>query len=159
MRYGDYAPTGFDHRGAFLPDRQDWLVMPVGRTRDDEDEPYIASNWEAALDLMGGESDTVEIHRFGHWGPGWFELILVAPSRASEVDTITRSLEDYPLLDEDRHSELEFEAICERWADSSMGERIAYCAEYGASVFAARRANPFDVEAAAGDWPYVLIQR
>ena len=33
-RYADYAPTPYDRRGAFLPERQDWIVAPVGRNRD-----------------------------------------------------------------------------------------------------------------------------
>lgn len=33
--YRDFAPTGFDHKGAFLDDdHQDWLVVGVSITRD-----------------------------------------------------------------------------------------------------------------------------
>jgi len=32
--YSDYAPTPYDRSGAFLPERQDWMVAPVSRNRD-----------------------------------------------------------------------------------------------------------------------------
>ena len=68
--YANYAPTGFDSAGAFLPDRQDWFVVPVGRNRDSG--PASESNFKAALEMLGGESDDVEVCNFGHWACGWF---------------------------------------------------------------------------------------
>jgi hypothetical protein len=82
--YSQYRPTGFDSRGLGLPDRQDWLVLPVIQTRDSG--PLEQSNFASALKAVGGESETVEVHRFGHWGPGWFEIIIVAPgSEAARI--------------------------------------------------------------------------
>ncbi len=46
-RYGDWAPTDFDRRGAFLDDRADWLVFPCMRTRDSR--PLEESNFQSAL--------------------------------------------------------------------------------------------------------------
>ncbi len=114
-RYAKFAPTGFDPSGAFLPNRQDWLVLPVSQTRDSE--PLAQSNFAAALEILGGESRGVEVHRFGHWGPGWFEIIIVNPrSRyAAIAKDIERALEDYPVLDDSDLSERENEAARESW--------------------------------------------
>lgn len=115
--YSQFAPTGFDRKGAFLDDdRQHWLVCPVSRNRDSK--PIEESNFEAFLNGLGGESDTVEVHRFGHWGPGWFEIIIIDPkaedivSRAEEMEG---ALENYPVLDEDDLSKREYEAYREAW--------------------------------------------
>jgi hypothetical protein len=93
--------------GLGLSDRQDWLVLPCSRTRDSE--ALDRANFDAALESLGGWSDTVETHRFGHWGPGWFGLILVKPG--TEAERIAREIEsalaDYPVLDDERLSEYE----------------------------------------------------
>ncbi len=112
--YAEFSPTGFDAKGAFLDDdRQDWLVLPVSQTRDSG--PMAESNFQTALSIMGGESDTVEVHRFGHWGPGWFEIIIVDPKRRKEADEIESSLENYPVLDDMDLSERESEQATEDW--------------------------------------------
>jgi hypothetical protein len=66
--------------------------------------------------MLGGESETVEVHRFGHWGPGWFELILVDPSRASDVEDIESALEHYPVLDDERFAQQESDEEGEAWS-------------------------------------------
>lgn len=111
--YAKFRPTTYDPAGAFLRDRQDWLVLPVSRTRDSG--ALAESNFEAALAILGGESDTVEVHRFGHWGPGWFEIILIHPSRQSEGEAIETKLGDYPMLDDEDHSRREWEEYVEAW--------------------------------------------
>lgn len=117
LRYNEYRPTQFDTAGAFLGDRGNWLVVPVIQTRDSG--PLELSNFTAALKMLGGEGDNVEVHRFGHWGPGWFEIIIVRPETA-EAETaadIERSLEDYPLLDDSDFSEREFQDYQDSWND------------------------------------------
>lgn len=113
--YGKYSPTQFDHSGAFLPDQADWLVMPCGRNRDSQ--PLDESNFDNALELLGGESDDVEVHRFGHWGCGWFELIIVRPGTpaADIAHDIETRLENYPLLNEEDVSQREWDAYLESW--------------------------------------------
>lgn len=126
--HSKFAPTGFDPAGAFLDDdRQNWLMVPVSRTRDTG--PLEESNFEAALEILGGESDDVEVHRFGHWGPGWFEIIIVRPGSAAETaaEEIENRLEDYPLLDEDDAGERETEAANDVWRDCyNVKERVRY---------------------------------
>jgi hypothetical protein len=112
--YSEFRPTGFDPAGAFLHDQGDWLVVPVSRNRDDQDDPAIASNWECAtrdLDKADPEFNDHEEHSFNHWGPGWFEIIIVRPGTrcAGIAEEIERALEHYPLLDEELYSRLEWE--------------------------------------------------
>lgn len=106
--------------------RENWLVVPVARNRDSG--PLDESNFEAALEMLGGESETVEVHRFGHWGPGWYEIIIAHPSLASKVDTIHDRLENTchhrfihnvwtPALDEEDLSRRESEALDEDWVN------------------------------------------
>ena len=96
--YSQFRPTAFDPEGLGLPDRQDWLVLPVIQTRDSG--PLEVSNFRVALQQLDGESNTVEVHHFNHWGPGWFEIILAHPSREADVTAIEESLEEYPVLDD-----------------------------------------------------------
>lgn len=147
-RYADYAPTPYDRCGAFLPERQDWIVAPVGRNRDSGvlDE----SNFAVAVERLGGECETVEIHRFGHWACGWYEIILVHPSKADMVRQIEDALEDHPVLDEMHHMEAEHDAVNEAWEAMSLRERIAFAVENGRSIFAARR-GPYDCNNDSGD--------
>lgn len=137
--YSEYRPTGFDSAGLNLPDQQSWLVLPCGRNRDSD--ALSESNFSAALESLGGESETVEVHRFGHWACGWFEIIIVDPnSPAAEIaQDIDNSLADYPILDESDYSEREWERAGSYWEQCSISERVEWCQRYGASIFAARR--------------------
>ena len=144
--YKAYAPTSYDHSGGFLPDRQDWLVAPVVQTRDSE--VLDRSNFVSFLAAIGGESDTVEVHQFGHWGPGWYEIILIRQwSLASfTANEIALALEDYPVVDEQAYSDLEYEETCEYWDNMGLSERVETCQRADVTVFAARRDNPYDCD-------------
>lgn len=99
-------------------------------------------NFQVFLKEMGGESETVEVHRFGHWGPGWFELILINPTDTEAVakaEEMEAALSDYPILDEEAHSRMEWEETSEYWARMSVRERIDYLHRAELSIFAARR--------------------
>ena len=130
--YKEFRPTCFNAAGAFLEEeRQDWFVVPCGRTRDSGE--LDQSNFDTALAILGGESETCEVHRFGHWGPGWFEIIIVHPSRESEVEAIQESLENYPVLDDEDFSRREWEAYAEGWES------------YGAKDFVRLLAKEFEL--------------
>lgn len=138
--YSEHQPTGFDPKGAFLRDRQSWLVLPVSRTRDSGS--LDESNFAVALEQLGGESDTVEVHRFGHWGPGWYEIIIINPEDAAAVKTaeeIESALADYPILSDDDYSERQFNAAAETWSHMSLSERVETLRRHRVSIFAARR--------------------
>lgn len=139
--YRDFSPTQFDTRGLGLDDRQDWFVVGVSRTRDSG--PLENSNYETALKLLrekDAQGDCVEDHRFGHWGPGWFEIILVAPSLESEVEAIEDALADYPVLDDSDLSERESEAMDEEWRAGAWRD------------FAKELIGAFDLREATREW-------
>jgi len=143
-RYRDFRPTGFDPKGLGLPDRQNWFVAPVCRTRDSG--PLDQSNFESLTrDLEGNgvkENDGFEIYRFGHWGPGWFEVVLIDPANEKAVAIAASAedaLENYPILDESDYSERQWNEAMEAWENLSMRERIELCARNHVSIFAARR--------------------
>lgn len=147
QQYKYFSPTPFDKKGIVLHEQGDWFVLPTTRNRDSDH--LTISNFDTALQLLGGESETVEIHRFGHWACGWFEIIIVKPETESAViaSDIERRIEDYPVLDEDDFSEREFLAASEYWARMSTKERIEICKKFDASIFAARRDSiPEEVE-------------
>ena len=118
--FADWAPTPFDPAGGTLPDKQDWLTGPT-RTRDSN--TLDESNFHATLDQLGGESRTVEIHRFGHWACGWCEVIMVAPNSdaARTLEKIANQLSRYPVLDERDYSARREEAFRDSWRN--WGER------------------------------------
>ena len=130
IEYGKYRPTAMDAKGLGLHDKQDWLVMDVMRTRDSE--LFATSNWEAAIAFLENREnkkrdedgyDDFETHRFSHWGPGWFEIILVEPGTHAEriAKDIEEKLENYPLLDEDDFYHKEWEEHSE-----SVTEHCSY---------------------------------
>jgi hypothetical protein len=122
--YSEFAPTSFDPKGLVLSDKQDWLVAPVTHNRDSDH--MTESNFDTALSEIGGEGDDVEVHRFGHWGPGWFEIILVRPGSeaAEKAEKIEKRLENYSILDEDDMCRRENDAYNEQWTSWGAQEFV-----------------------------------
>ena len=113
--YASHIPTCFD-RHITLEARENWLIAPVSQTRDSG--PLDLSNFSACLESLGGESATVEVHRFGHWGPGWYEIIIVSPDDAeklAQLEEIAASLENYPVLNEEDFSRREWDDYTDGW--------------------------------------------
>ena len=145
QKYREYKPTMFDPVGLNLEDRQDWVVCATGHNRDSE--LWKHSNFDAAISILGGESDTVEIHRFSHWSCGWLEIILVHPSRDSEVSAIEERLDNCSLLDEEDYSNRQWESAYALWDRLPLQQRIALCGKENISIFAARHARiPADID-------------
>lgn len=121
--------SGLDSRANYSgPDLSEWCQGP-GRSRDSE--ILAESNFETALERLGGEVDgQVEVHRFGHWGCGWFETIMVNPKNLkaiSELKSIYEDLESYPVLDEDDYNDRQYEYMSD-YADGAkleLAEAIA----------------------------------
>lgn len=131
--YATFQPTGFDSRANFvahdseaIDSIQSWLVGP-SRTRDSD--CLEESNFAVILKDLGGEGDNVQVHRFGHWACGWYELILIrpeTPEAASWAEWET-ALDDYPVADEDDFSEREQDAADETWRHCySDAQRVGY---------------------------------
>lgn len=141
--YKEYAPTSFDIKGLHGDslDRSNWFVAPCGRNRDSK--IFQESNFHACLELLGGEQEgLVEVHRFGHWGCGWFEIILVHPDLSNKIEEIEKRLENCSLLNEDDAMTRLWNAACDYWAESSLRDRLYILERYGDktdSIFCIRR--------------------
>lgn len=126
-RYSEFRPSQFDSH-IYVEGQEDWLVLPVMRNRDSK--CLEKSNFAVALKMLGGEDyETVNVHRFGHWACGWFEIILVKPETeaANKAEEIETKLENYPVLDENDFSNREFEEAHNVWESCYTDkERIAY---------------------------------
>lgn len=135
------GPTAFDSDANYFGEHPtNMLVCPCSRTRDSG--PLARSNFDEALSLLGGESETVQVHSFNHWACGWYELILIDPKDTNAVaigEEIERRLEDYPVLNEEAYSNLEWNEAIEHWTGESLEGRMDLCRRAGISIFAARR--------------------
>lgn len=99
------------------------------------------SNWECILEEIP-ESETVIIQRSNHFLCGWVDLLLIHESDQEAIDKgneILKAEREYPVLNDDHFSQLEFEETTEIWQDClALKEKIQLCAEAGVSIFAAR---------------------
>lgn len=114
--------TGFDSYANYSGPRLGDLVVVLSRSRDSE--ILEDSNFESALEMLGGVSRHVTVERSEHWGCGWIELILVNPKSAKHLKIaykISQSLKDYPVLDNNDYSERESEYRSE-YAKSSQDD-------------------------------------
>lgn len=60
----------------YYGNRPDWLIV-LSRHRD---SGILAnSNFESALEAMGGESECVAVEQSSHWAVGWVEYLIVNP--------------------------------------------------------------------------------
>jgi hypothetical protein len=92
---------------------EDWSDYYIGPAYTRDSDILDQSNFHVALDLLGGESDTVIVERCSHWACGWFERILVNRSDADAVSVlteITERIERYPVLDESDYYDRERDA-------------------------------------------------
>lgn len=133
--YSQFCPTQFDYQIP-IEDRADWFLAPVIRTRDSG--IMTQSNWECQIDALELAMAKYEVHSFGHWANGWFDIILVDPEHVEVVEEIEASLIDYPILDEAHYANAEWEAIRDYWERMRLKERIRLCKSEGASIFSAR---------------------
>lgn len=150
MKPWNANPSGWDSLENFageIPDKN--LLVLLTRNRDSD--LLTESNWETVLEHLGGESDSVQIIRHGHWACGWIEYLMIDSSDKEMValaESVEKALSDYPVWDEDDFSRREWEYACKYWEQASIKERVAIiqqCGrtsthpEYRTSVFAARR--------------------
>lgn len=92
------------------------------------------SNFQVALRELGGESETVKVVHERHWAVGWVEWIAIHESdeRALQIaDRLAGEYEDYPILDENHHTELETEEADKVWKNCySWSDRIKYIRDH-----------------------------
>ncbi len=129
--YKTFRPTACDAPGlaADTYDIGDWLVS-LGTNRDAC--ALTRSNFrvhQRDLERLDPNGEDHQVHRFGHWANGWFELILVRPGTACAEDakSTESALADYPVLDESDFSELEQEEANATWLNCyKPSERLEY---------------------------------
>ena len=124
-------PSGLDSLSNYSgtdPDEFSNLLVVLTRSRDSD--CLTESNWEVALEQLGGEeNEHVEIHRFGHWACGWWEALVVKEGTNQHriAQEITSSLSDYPVLDDEHFTQKEMEHANDVWQDCYCSEeRIEY---------------------------------
>ena len=107
--------------------------LEVLMTRSRDSDLLTESNWDSALKSLGGESDNIVIHRFGHWACGWWEALCVMPNTpeyAIALD-IEASLADYPVLNEEDWANREDSEAQTIWADCyNDRERVEYIRQH-----------------------------
>lgn len=108
-----------------------WLCL-MARHRDSD--LLAESNWDAALEALGGEGDHVTIMRIGHWAVGWVEMLFIDSEdehTLHEAEEIEAALESYPVLDEDDFSQREMDAANEHWREYMDGrERVQWLRDH-----------------------------
>lgn len=111
----------------------------LGRHRDSD--TLTESNFECALEELGGVSETVLVVHEGHWAVGWVEWIAIHESDTVALDKardMCDALDQYPVLNEDEWSNREFEAMCDYWESCDVRGRMELLEDTGISMFAAR---------------------
>jgi hypothetical protein len=129
-RYATFRPTPFDGHlkavGEFA-NMEAWYIAPVSVTRDSD--VLDRANWEALKERLRKADPSGfhhEEHTFGHWGPGWFSLMLVRPRSLCWriACDIAYDLEDYPIVDEDLFASMEHEEAYENTTGHTIAEDI-----------------------------------
>jgi hypothetical protein len=104
----------------------------LGRSRDSDD--LTESNFAVGLERLGGESETVQVVREGHWACGWVEWIAIQQDDATALrlaDEMMEKIESYPVLDENDYSEREMESANQVWKNCyDASERVEYIREH-----------------------------
>lgn len=131
-----------------MPDNYMGEVWPgyyvfLGQHRDSDS--LTRSNFICGLKEIGGETETVQVVRERHWAVGWVEWIAIHQDdeKALEIaDHIMDGLEDYPVVNEDHWSDLEWTEAHDYWQSMGLRERVAMCRDAGVSIFSARLNQP-----------------
>ena len=133
-------PSGWDSLSNYSGETE-FGAFDALLTQNRDSGKLTRSNFEVALKALGGESDNVEVHRFGHWACGWWEVIAVKRGTPEYriAEDIEASLSDYPVLDDEHYSQLEWNEAGEFWQTICLRERVEICQRFNVSVFAARR--------------------
>lgn len=122
-----------------------WPEYYVFLSQHRDSDSLTRSNFDCALKAIGGESETVQVVRERHWAVGWVEWIAIHQDDSlalSLASGIANRLDDYPVVNENHWSELEYQEACDYWASMSVRERARTAADCGVSVFSARRGYP-----------------
>ena len=159
-------PTGFDSARNFSGDsdhlHDHYFVAPVSTSRDAD--ILTRSNWDVVTDeiLKVARHNDTEIHRFGHWGCGWYEQLLIHKSDTEALKVAEEwccTLADYPVASDVHYSELQREEAAEYWERMDIKERLKVLENtvnrwaYNVSIFVTRRDElPCDYDGSLFDY-------
>lgn len=138
--YKDHIPTAFDRH--ICGELDNFYIGPCSQTRDSSILEKVNFETMTGRVLAASQHGETEIHRFGHWACGWYEMLLIHPEDTAALIVaaeLSASLEQYSVLDDQAYSEAECEAAAEYWARCRVSDRVEICQRCGVSVFAARR--------------------
>lgn len=151
MKYQTIKPWALPphYAGAIWPD---YYSAGVGQSRDSS--TLERSNFASMLAALGGESDTVQVVREGHFLVGWIEWIAIHQNDHAALavaDRLATNLQNHPVIDEDHWAALEWNTATESWARATVADRVAALQRHcpRVSVFAARRAELPSVDSGA----------
>lgn len=116
IQYKNWAPTQFDSKGLNADEYGigDFYVLPILHQPKLSGQLLNKANFDSALKILGGESEKVQVLYFGHWTSN-LEIIVVHPELIDKVQEIENLLSDYPVLNDEYYSKLEYEALTELW--------------------------------------------
>jgi len=131
---------GFDPVGDFVI---------IGRSRDSsilENTNYVEvfedlKELSKTLETEDDEAFAYD-YRASHWAVGWVETVLLRKESPDKLQArayeILAALADYPCINDEAYSEAQYEEMEDYWGREGTSDRIYWCKEAGASIFAAR---------------------
>lgn len=138
----DYNPSGFDSRSNYIGENCSNYYNIYSQNRDSDvltrcNFTCIFQDLEELEKTLPSDSDEpfVDIHRHGHWACGWIEYIFVRKDSPEKLldhcVEILSALDSYPVFNEDKLSEAEYEEANEVWKNCyDSKERIEYVRKY-----------------------------
>ena len=91
----------------------------VASTHRDADELMVSNFYSIRKTLLDNHIRFLDI-QFNHWGVGWIEQLMVHETNEKGLiiaDELNKSLEDYPILDDDDYNERRNEKVMEYYRD------------------------------------------
>ncbi len=126
------SPSGFDSLSNYVG-QTEFPGWDCFLTQNRESSVLETCNFAEGLKALGGESDDVHVHRFGHWACGWWEALAVKQGTAAHTLAVEMEarLADYLVLDEEAFSQAEQEEADLIWRDCyDVPQRIAYIRQF-----------------------------
>jgi len=118
-----------------------WFEFYVFLGQHRDSDSVTRCNFIEGLKALGGESDTVQVVRERHWGVGWVEWVAVHETDHAAIlaaDEMLCALSDYPVLDDDALSQMEWDEAAEYWERMSVRDRVEYLQRANLCIFSAR---------------------
>jgi len=125
----DYYVVSATHRDADSLQRENWYSIAAAlcdyRGIDCKDHDNPSDLLPTVPDDNSDDRIMICISRASHWAVGWVETMLVHKSADKALmlcDSIHASLADYPIVDDDRLSEIESNDEQETWDNCQIGD-------------------------------------